>query len=203
MLNLLMQLGLTAVGTAGGVYILLAGRRVLWVTTALIGLTAVGNLLAVLVASSNSILDLVNDGEWLLLGVATAAATVGIYLGRAKPHLAAGVVGFIVGADIALFAYEISTYLFTAVANLSRQTAVWISLIFILIGGLIGLYLIQRFQEEALILITVVMGVKLIYLALGLSSSNSWTAVILLSLALAGTVVQYADHWTFDKEFEM
>ena len=57
-----------------------------------------------------------------------------------------------------------------------------------------GVWLTRRYGDEILIIITVVIGVEIIYRALSLESSSSFTAVIILSLCLVGVVVQYADY---------
>jgi len=45
-----------------------------------------------------------------------------------------------------------------------------------------------------MVLISVIIGVEIIYAALNLNPSSSITAVVLLSLALVGMVVQYAEY---------
>ena len=62
------------------------------------------------------------------------------------------------------------------------------------VGGLLGLYLTRRYRAEALILVSMAVGTEIVVLALGLDMSRSYTAVIALSLALVGVVMQYADY---------
>ncbi len=194
MLTFLVQFSLTVLGVILGSYILLAGKRLLWVTLGIIGLTATADLLAVVVASLESWLDLPMGRFWWLSLVAVGVGALGIYIGRTNLNLAALLVGFAAGADLALWFYDIASYAWTAVAQMSAQTAVWVGLPILIIGGLCGLWLIHVAKDEALIIITVVMGAKIIYLALGMNDSSSFTAVIMLSLALIGLVVQYANH---------
>jgi uncharacterized membrane protein YuzA (DUF378 family) len=68
----------------------------------------------------------------------------------------------------------------------------WVALAVIVVGGLFGLWLIRQSRDEALILITMLIGVQLVQDALGFDKSSSWTAIIMLSLGLAGILVQYA-----------
>ena len=52
--------------------------------------------------------------------------------------------------------------------------------------------LIRAVRDEALILITMLVGTQLILDGLGFSPTSSWTAIIMITLALAGVLVQYA-----------
>jgi choline-glycine betaine transporter len=62
------------------------------------------------------------------------------------------------------------------------------------LGGLLGLWFVRQYRDEALILITMVLGTQMIILGLGLSTSSNWTAIVALCLALFGIVRQYADY---------
>ena len=184
----------TVVGVGLGGYILLYGRRALWASFGIIALAATANLLAVLVAGVDSGWDLLPLRAWVLLGIALAAGALGVYLGRTNTSLSVGVIGFVAGADIALWLYDVSFYIVTAVAQLSEQVALWVGVAIIVLGGFGGLWFIRKFRNEGLILITMILGVQMIALALGLSTSSSWTAVIVLSLGLFSVIWQYADH---------
>jgi hypothetical protein len=190
---LLYLLGLI-LGVVLGGYILLYGRRSLWATLGIVGLAATANLLAVLVAGVDTGRDLIYGQAWDLLGIALAVGVVGVVLGRFAPALAVLLIGFVAGADVALWLYDISAYLITAVAQLSEQIALWVGLGIILLGGLAGLWFVRKYRDEALILITMVLGTQLIILGLGISTRSSWTAIVALGLALFGVVRQYADY---------
>jgi hypothetical protein len=190
---LLYLLGLI-LGVVLGGYILLYGRRSLWATLGVVGLAATANLLAVLVAGVDTGRDLIYGQAWDLLGIALAVGVVGVVLGRFAPALAVLLIGFVAGADVALWLYDISAYLITAVAQLSEQIALWVGLGIILLGGLAGLWFVRKYRDEALILITMVLGTQLIILGLGISTRSSWTAIVALGLALFGVVRQYADY---------
>ena len=185
---------LSLVGAILGGYILLFGRRALWASLGIIGLLATADLLAVLVAGLDSGWDLIEQQVWSLLGIALAAGVLGLILGWLKPAWAAALIGFAAGADVALWLFDILAYLVTDIAQLSEQVVLWIGLGLIVLGGLAGLWFVRTYRDEALILITIVLGTRLIILSLGLSTSSSWTAVAILSLALLGVIWQYADY---------
>lgn len=151
-------------------------------------------MLAVLVAGKGSVQDLLQTQNWTLLGIAFLAGILSLFLGRARPDLGVALIGFIAGADMALWLYEISAYLITSVAQFSEQTAFRVGLLILFIGGLLGLWFVRKFQNEALIIITMVVGTQVIQSALGLSPASSWTAIIVLSLAVGGVLVQYATY---------
>lgn len=180
------------IGIVLGGYILFAGRHAIWATLGIVSLAAAADLLAVLVAGLDSGRDLITAQAWGLLGIAVIVMVLGILLGRAKPETAVLVIGFIAGADVALWLYAISAYVMTTVAQQSAQTAMVVGVVVLVVGGLLGLWLVRQMREEALILITMLVGARLLQNALGLSSTSSWTAVIVITLALAGVLVQYA-----------
>jgi len=175
-----------------GGYILFAGRRHIWLTAGAVGLIVTGRLLAILVAGFDTARELIEFQEWGMLGLALGVGLVGIVIGRAKPNLAALLIGFAAGADLALWLYDIVAYLVTDLARLPVSVVDWVALAVIVVGGLFGLWLIRESRDEALILITMLIGVQLIQDALGFDNSSSWTAIIMLSLGLAGILVQYA-----------
>jgi len=182
------------IGVILGGYILFAGRKAIWATLGIAGLVATANLLAVLVAGVDTGRDLIEVQEWGLLGIAAVVGGLGIVVGRIKPDLAVLFIGFIAGADVALWFYDISAYLITTVARLSEQAAIGTGLVVLFIGGLLGLWLVRKARDEALVLITMLVGVQIIQNALGLSTTSSWTAIIMITLALAGVLVQYASY---------
>ncbi len=75
---------------------------------------------------------------------------------------------------------------------MTEQVAQLIGLGIVIIGGLLGLWLVRRVRDEAMILITMLVGVQLIQDALGLNPDSSWTAIIIITLGLAGILTQYA-----------
>lgn len=193
-LDFIQNLLLTIVWLIFGGYILFWGRRALWATLGVIGLVVAARLLAIFVAGADTGLALIELQAWGLVAIAVAVGVLGGLIGRYRPGLAVGVIGFAAGADIALWLYEIAAYLVTDVAQLPEQAVPWIALGLIVLGGLLGLWLVRSYRDEALILITMLVGIQMIQTALGLNSASSLTAIILLSLALAGVLVQYANH---------
>jgi hypothetical protein len=175
-----------------GGYVLFAGRKHIWLTAGAVGLIVTGRLLAILVAGFDTARELIEFQEWGMLGLALGVGLVGIVIGRAKPNLAALLIGFAAGADLALWLYDIVAYLVTDLARLPVSVVDWVALAVIVVGGLFGLWLIRQSRDEALILITMLIGVQLVQDALGFDKSSSWTAIIMLSLGLAGILVQYA-----------
>jgi len=194
LLTFFAELALTVLGVILGGYALLAGRRKLWASLGVIGFSVTSNMVAILLVSLNSGWELAGDGRWLLLLVAIGVGTIGIIIGRSRVDLAVTLVGFATGADVALLLYQISFYVFTAVAHLPENVALWLGVALIFVGGLLGVQLTRRYRDEALILITTIIGVEVIVRALKLSGTSSLTAVFVLSLCLVGVVVQYADY---------
>jgi hypothetical protein len=177
-----------------GGYILFAGRRQIWITMGIVGLVVTARLLAILVAGFDTGRELIEFREWGLVGVAVLVGLAGVFLARLRPNLAALLIGFAAGADLALFLYDITAYLVTDVARLPENLVILVTVVVIIIGGLFGLWLIWKSRDEALILITMLIGVQFIQDFLGFDQSSSWTAIIILSLGLAGLLVQYASY---------
>jgi hypothetical protein len=180
------------IGTLFGGVILFDGRRKLWATLGIVSLVVSARVLAVFAAGLDSGRDLIEFQQWNLFAIAIAIGLVGIILGWFAPKLSVLIIGFAAGADVALFFYEISSYLITVVAQMSELAAQVLGLGIIIIGGLLGLWFVRRSRDEALILITMLIGVQLIQDAAGLNPDSSWTAILLTTLALAGILAQYA-----------
>ncbi|MCA9948550.1 MAG: hypothetical protein KDE48_02805 [Anaerolineales bacterium] len=195
MLNLLLNLLLTIIGIIIGGTILLGGRRWLWVTLGIVAAAGTANLLAAFFISSNSSgWDIVVNRDWLLLVIALAAGLVGYVLGRNYLDTAVAVIGFIAGASAALWFIEIIYYIVAQVEGVPDSAAAWLIMVVLIAGGTLGLMLTRHFPEDALILISVYIGVDIIGQTLDLKPSGNLTALIMLSLGLVGMVVQYADY---------
>ncbi|UCC50516.1 MAG: DUF4203 domain-containing protein [Anaerolineaceae bacterium] len=190
LLNLLLAIVILVLGG----YILFVGRRALWATLGIISLASVANLLAVLVAGVDSGRELMEMQAWFLVGIAVAAGVLGVIIGHYRQDIAIPLIGVIAGASASLWLYDIAVYVVTDAANMSEQVATIVGLVVILIGALFGLWLMRYSADEALILISMIIGADLIQDALRLSRNSSWTAIIILSLALAGVLVQYANY---------
>ena len=184
----------TIIGLVIGGTILFVGRKAGWFTLGMMSFIVTGRLLALFFIGANTVRDLIEMQSWELIGVAVLVGILAIVIGRVNPNLAASLIGFLAGTDIALWFYAISTYAVTIMAQQSERTALWVGLIFLAIGGLAGLWLIQKERDETLILITMLVGVQFIQDSLGLSGDTSWTAIILIALGLAGVLIQYAGY---------
>lgn len=191
-LESILSIAAIIIGLIIGGYILFAGRRELPITLAFIAFAAGANLLALFVADVNSGLALIDIEAWGLLGIAFVIGVGGFFVGKARPELAVSVIGFIAGAELAVLFIEISDYVTINVINQSEQAALWVGLGMLVIGGLLGLWFVRVSRDEALILITMIVGVSIIQTVLGLSTTSSWTAIFIITLSLAGLLVQYA-----------
>ena len=180
------------IGILFGGVILFDGRRKSWATLGIVSLTVSARMLAVFAAGLDSGRDLIEFRQWDLATIAIAIGLVGVLLGWLAPKLSVLIIGFAAGADVALFFYEISSYLVIDVAQMSELAAQVVGLVMIIIGGLLGLWLVRRRRDETLILITMLIGVQLIQDAVGLNPDSSWTAIFLITLGLAGILAQYA-----------
>ncbi len=194
MLSFLFALLQTLIGVLLGGYILFLGRVKLWATLGVVGFAVTANMLAILVAGGDDGLDLIDMQAWGLIAIAVAIGITGAILGNARPELAGVLIGIAAGANVALWFYDIADHLMTSVASLPEETVIIVGLFLIMIGGLCGYWLIRSYRDEALILITVVLGAELISDALDLSSARSITAILILGLSLAGILVQYGDY---------
>jgi hypothetical protein len=177
-----------------GFYTLLFGRKVLWATLGVMALIATARFLAIYVAGVDFGRQLIDLGAWDLVGIAFAAGALGVILGKFRQGIAVSVIGFIAGADIILWFYEISSHLIVVVAQLSEQVALGIGLLSLLIGGLLGAWLVRKYGDEIIIIVTMLVGVQLILNGFQFDSKSSLTAIIIITLALVGVLVQYADY---------
>lgn len=194
MLDILIAILLFLVGIVLGFYLLLLGRRKLVLTTVIICLAATSGLLALVFYQERSGWFLAESRDWLLLAIAAAAGVIGGILGARAKHIAAYVIGFFAGGYIGLWFYQIAHYLVVELANWPERTAFWVGVAILVVGGFLGVLLTHRSEAVALIMISVFIGTDLIILVLNLDSSKSFTAVLALSLALLGLVVQYAQY---------
>jgi len=182
----------TMILLALGCYILFAGRKYTGATLGIVGMTVAAKLLAVMVAELETGRELIETQEWTFVGIALFVGVLGVVIGRFIPRLGVFLIGFAAGASIALFLYDITSYLITDFVQQLESWVDWVTLAVIVVGGLFGIWLIRASKDEALILITMLIGVQFIQDVLGLDKSSSWTAIFILSLGLAGLLVQYA-----------
>ena len=190
-MNFILELLAAIIGVALGGYILFVGRHALHVTLGIIGIVTTASLLATFQTDLDNRWQLLEAQAWIPIAISLAVGVIGFLIGRAKPDAAALIIGFVAGADIALVAYEIWAYFMTTIANQSQTLVLATGIVVLLIGGCLGYLLIRASRDEAIILITMILGTKMIQEALGLSPTSSVTAILMLTLALAGVLVQY------------
>jgi hypothetical protein len=191
MLGFLMSLLVSFAGLVLGCYILFFGRRALAVTLGIMALAVPANVLSVLVVGGDHGSDLVGLHAWGYIALVLAICAIAVALGRYNEVLAAKVIGFIAGGDIALWLLAVFVYLATQVAEFPRNAAPWVGVALFIIGGVLGVLLIRWNRDEALILLSVIVGVEVIHDSVGLDPTRGFTAIIVLGLALAGILVQY------------
>ncbi len=194
MVDILLSILIFLVGIVLGFYLLLLGRRTMVLTTAIVCLAGASGLLALIFLNENSGWALAQSRDWLLLGISVAAGIIGGLVGGRNKHIAGGIIGFFAGGYIGLWFYDIAHYLIVNMAHWSEQLAFWVGVAILIATGLVGLFFTWRSEAVAVILISVFVGADLVTNALGLDPTKSITAVIALSLALLGLVVQYAQY---------
>lgn len=194
MLDFLLTILFFIVGLVLGFYLLLLGRRTMWLTTAIICLAGTGGFLALVFLGENNGWALTEARDWTLIGITVAVGVIGGVLGARAEHIAAGVIGFFAGAAVGLWLYNISYYVIVTVAEWPEETAFWVGVVILMVGGVLGLFFTRRSEAIAVILISVFVGGDIIGRALNMDPSKSFTAVVLLSLVLLGLVVQYAQY---------
>ena len=194
MFDFFFELTLIVLGVGIGGYIMLAGRRKLGVTLGIVGLMAGAELVAVLALSLDSGWSLLREREWMILLLILGFGVIGYLIGRRYTDLSVILIGFLAWANIALWFNAIVHYVSTDVIAVGAETAVYFNIPIFIIGGLIGAWFTHLYSDKLLIIITVILGVRLIGLALSLDNDSSFTAVVILSLALIGIVVQYAQY---------
>jgi hypothetical protein len=194
MFDFFFELTLIVLGVGIGGYIMLAGRRKLGVTLGIVGLMAGAELVAVLALSLDSGWSLLREREWMILLLILGFGVIGYLIGRRYTDLSVILIGFLAWANIALWFNAIVHYVSTDVIAVGAETAVYFNIPIFIIGGLIGAWFTRLYNDKLLIIITVILGVRLIGLALSLDNDSSFTAVVILSLALIGIVVQYAQY---------
>lgn len=171
------------------ILLLLAGRSYIWVLLGGAGFLVAATIAAELQGYSHA-WSLVEQQLWLTLSIALGVGAVGAYVGWNYRHLAADIVGFAAGIFIASWFDEILLVLNGDAAD----AFTWWTALLTIAAGFLGVWLTRRDTEQALILLSVVIGAKSIADVLNLDQSASSTAVITLGLTLTGIVVQYASY---------
>lgn len=165
MISTLLQLG------AGGL-LLVIGKKLYWFLVGLCG-AAVGLFISEFFLHPQSM------GERVLVavGIGTAFAILALILQRIMISIA----GFIAGGFLGV----------SLVDTLQLTVSNWNWAVFLL-GGLVGLLIVQLLFDLSLVIISSFAGATLIIRALGLDGANG--LIILLVLILAGIIIQSAQN---------
>lgn len=170
-----------------GGLLLLAGRKYMWILLGAGGFIVAATVAAEIQGLPNA-WSLIEEGKWIFLLIAVGAGALGILVAQKYKELSVDIIGFAVGIFIATWFDEI---LLVLNGQESGEFTWWVAVLFI-IAGLAGVWVTRQDPEQALILISVLIGANTISSSLNLDNSRSITAVITLGLALTGVVVQYA-----------
>ena len=189
MLDFLVNFLLTLIFLGLGGVLLLAGRHYLWVLLGAGGLIIAATLAAEIQGYENA-WSLIEEGAWIALLIALLIGVLGAYIGKNYERLSVGLIGFATGVYIATWFDEI--LLVTNGQDASEFTW-WVALIFIG-AGILGVWITRHDPDQAVILISVIIGANTISDGLNLDETRSITAVLTLGLALTGVVVQYASY---------
>ena len=179
----------TAVILAFGGLLLLAGRKYTWILLGAGGFLITAALAAELENVSNTF-TLVQDRLWIVFLIALGVGALGIIIALKYENLSQDIIGFAAGLYLASWFDEILLHINGQDQN---QITWWLVLLFIAIG-IVGIWITRQDPDEALILISVMIGSRTIAEGLNLDETKSYTAVITLGLVLTGVVVQYASY---------
>jgi hypothetical protein len=178
---------LTVIFLGLGGLLLLSGRSYMWILLGAGGFLITATIWAEIEGLPNG-WSSVEQNQWIILLVALAVGALGLFVGWNYEDLTVDIMGFAAGLYIAGWFDEI---LLTLNAQTDSGLTWWLALLFVA-AGIAGIWATRQSPEQALILISVLIGARTIGNVLNLDPSSSWTAVILLSLTLTGIVVQYA-----------
>lgn len=183
----LTRVSLAIMGAAIGGSILLLGRKYYWFLLGVMCMMVTAYFLATLQGLDNEVL-LVTEGYWAAVLISLGAGLVGLFVGRWRHDTAVLLIGFVAGVYLATLFDHILLFL----SGSTDTELTWWLLVIFAASGVLGAYLTRRNTSEALILISVALGTTVVSKALGLPNDLSLTAVLTLSLALVGIVVQFA-----------
>ncbi len=178
---------LTVIFLGIGGILLLAGRKYLWVLLGGGSLLILATVLAEVQGYPDA-WSLVEERLWISLLLSLGAGAVGVYISQRFEKLAVDIIGFAVGVFVATWFDEI---LLVLNGQTEGEFTWWVGLIFIG-AGILGVWITRQDPDQALILISVIIGARTIESGLKLDGTKSITAVIILGLGLTGVVVQYA-----------
>ncbi len=156
------------IGVLLGVVVLISGRRLFWLTVALIGF-GTGLLIAVSLFGEQPV--------WLQLFIAILGGGIGILGAIFLQKVAVAVAGFFMGGFILLWGLEL----------MSIQVEDW-ALIPFIIGGIIGAILTASLFEYALIGISALVGALMIVQVFNLAPVLA--TILVTIITLVGAIIQ-------------
>jgi len=163
-----------------GVMLLVAGRKLYWLLSAVVGLVAGLYISAVYFHTTAS---------WQQAVVAVVAGLVGALLAVSLQKVAAVVVGFFAGGyGLVVLAQSIGIQVGTV--SLGQVNSSPLGTVIFIVGGIIGTALMAALFDWALIGITSWFGATLITRMLDLRSGLS--AIVFLALLCVGIIIQLA-----------
>ena len=153
-----------------GTVLLFFGRKVFWLFVAGAGFLAGMSLTA----------NTFNGPDWLNITVGLVVGFIAALLAVFLQHFAIGLAGFLVGGYIAL-----------QVLPILNMEGGWVPWLVFIVGGIIGVILVNAFLDWALIILSTLAGSSLIIEAVGMSQMLSMVAFIVL--VATGISVQARD----------
>ncbi|MFN2117902.1 MAG: DUF4203 domain-containing protein [Candidatus Promineifilaceae bacterium] len=172
-----------------GGLLLLAGRKYTWILLGAGGFLITAAIIAELINNSDTY-TLVQDKVWIALLIALGIGVLGVIIARNYTSIAYDIIGFATGLYLVSWFDEILLFLNGQEKN---EITWWLVLLFIA-AGIVCVWITRKDPEEAVILISVIIGARTITNGLNLDNTNSFTAVIALGLGLTGVVIQYASY---------
>jgi len=172
-----------------GGLLLIAGRKYTWILLGAGGFLITAAIIAELINNSDTY-TLVQDKVWIALLIALGIGVLGVIIARNYTSIAYDIIGFATGLYLVSWFDEILLFLNGQEKN---EITWWLVLLFIA-AGIVCVWITRKDPEEAVILISVIIGARTITNGLNLDNTNSFTAVIALGLGLTGVVIQYASY---------
>ncbi len=151
-----------------GIVVLISGRRLFWLTVAILGF-GLGLFLAVGLFGEQSI--------WLLVLIALAGGILGAVVAIFLQKVAVLIAGFFLGGFVVIWLLQ--------VVNIDLEQWEWIAYV---IGGVIGSVLVSSLFDVALIGISALVGAMMIVQVFDFSPMI--TTILLVVLTIVGFVIQ-------------
>ena len=151
-----------------GVVVLVAGRKLFWLTIGAVGFIS-GILFVLLFLQIESI--------WIMLVIALVAGAIGVVLALVLQKLAVGIAGFLMGA------YALTWLTQNFIPDLTYLDWLWF-----LVGGVIGGLLVTALFDSALVGLSAFVGATMIMLAAPLN--QTFSLVLFVVLLVIGIGIQ-------------